>query len=588
MRSTYKGRVAASAWLAFALFGASSEAATFVVENADDTDQGFKDKTHVPSIGGNPETTRGAQALAAFQLAADLWGEAIDSPVTIRVSARFGRLACTATAGVISSSTPRSFVHDTPGTKPGVLYPIALANRLAGKDLDPDAPDIDLAINGDVGTADCQRDKGFYLGLDRNSGELTDLVTTVMHEIGHGLGMTTLVDLKTGAWQSPSGADAGANGAMPDVFSTFLLDERTGKYWPDMTDAERADSARAFHQLSWGGPEVTGAAKGLLTKGMPALSFSGSLASLAPAIALAAFGPALTATMTPITGPLSAVDDGTGSPQDACETPARLDGKIAFIEAGGCTGLQKVLSVQGAGAIAAILVGDTASHVPLAPTGTGDTMTVAIPSLGITQQDAEKIRVSLGAAPVATLKIDDQRGVGTSVVGRIYLDATDPVVIGTSVAHWDPTVAPHLLMHPTLETSHSLDLTVPLMHDLGWHPFRCGDGVAEGTEECDEGENPSSGICSADCKLTGEGGAPIGDGGVSPGDAGTVVVPPRRYVDAGDVPANFDGIVWAPKHSSCSCRIGAGPADAQPLGVAGAALALGAFLRRRRAKRTTR
>jgi MYXO-CTERM domain-containing protein len=219
-------------------------------------------------------------------------------------------------------------------------------------------------------------------------------------------------------------------------------------------------------------------------------------------------------------------------------------------------------------------------------------MNVKIPSLRITAQDATKIRAALGTAPIATIRVDGQRGLGTSVGGRVYLDATDPAQIGVSVAHWDPMITPHLLMHPTLANSQALDLTVSLMHDLGWRPFRCGDGVAEGTEECDDGQN-GSGSCAADCTLTGgarDGGATIADAGDASqdasggvGDATPIVPPPNRFLDASDVPApNFHGIVWAPKHGGCSCRVGEGGATReQPVGLSGAAVALAAFLRRR-------
>src|SRR5262249_22658453 len=113
MRSSRKGIAAAGAALAFGLTGVSGKAATFVVENADAPGKGLKDPTPADPVGGNLEPTRGAQALAAVQQAAKLWGEVIDSPVPIRVSAQFADLPCTATTGKVSSGTPRRFVHDT-------------------------------------------------------------------------------------------------------------------------------------------------------------------------------------------------------------------------------------------------------------------------------------------------------------------------------------------------------------------------------------------------------------------------------------------------------------------------------------------
>jgi hypothetical protein len=295
--------------------------------------------------------------------------------------------------------------------------------------------------------------------------------------------------------------------------------------------------------------------------------------------------------------------------QDACQPVAPITGKIAFVEASStCLDVQKVLSVQAAGAVGAILVSDNVGYVPTAPTGTDDMSKVMIRSVRITKQDADKIRPSLGAAPIATLRIDPQRGIGTSAAGRVYLDATDPVEDGVSVAHWDPMVVPHMLMQPTLEPSESLDLTVPLMSDLGWLPSKCGDRVVEGAEQCDEGPNPDGGLCTADCTLIGgardggrapgaarDGGAvgdagdagPDGSGAV--GDAGFTPPPgPNRYLDGGRA-AGYNGIPFVPKHGGCSCRLGSErAASGQALGFSGAALVLGVFLGRRRTNAASR
>jgi MYXO-CTERM domain-containing protein len=543
--------------MALGLFAESSAAVTIDVQSVDDPDVGFNDPTSTAPVGDNTETTRGAQALAAFRFAANIWGAALDSPVTIRVAARFGPLECNAANGVVGSGTPHSFVKDQAGGQPGVWYPIALADRLAGKDLDETAPAIDLVFNGAAGSKDCLEASGWYLGLDGNSGNLTDLVTAVVHELGHGLGMTTPVELQTGAFRD----------GLPDVFSLHAMDERTGKHWSDLTDAARAVSARDYQQLSWDGPAVTAAAASLLTKGMPVLALGPApLDTVNPAIAVATFGPALGE--IPVLGPIAAVADDMTPPTDACGTSASLTGKVAFIEAGGCTDVEKVLSVQTAGAIAAILVSAQNTLVPLPPNGDGSQVT--IPSVRINQKDAQTIRAALPQAASARLWANPMRGLGTSVAGRVYLDAIDPVVDHVSVVHWDTTVSPHLLMQPTLETTHELDLTLPFMQDLGWKPIRCGDGVVDSAEECDDGPDAGkSKTCSADCKLLSgrDSGTPTTDGGDGLFDASTdarlgtqsdAAPGPNRFLDGGSS-ANVGpaGIVWVPRGKGCSCRVGA-------------------------------
>jgi MYXO-CTERM domain-containing protein len=585
------GKIGGKAVLALALFAARANAsANIVIQNDDEKDKGFNDPTPVAPVGGNPGTTRGAQALAAFQEAATIWGKAIDSPVPIVVSAKFAPLPCTKTNGHPASAVPHKVVMNSAGAKPNIAYPVALANRLAGKDLLPNEPDIDAVFNGDAGTPGCLEGQGWYFGLDSMSGDLVDLVTTVAHELGHGLGMTSFVDLQTGAEQM----------GVPDAFSLNLVDERSGKHWSELDDAGRVASARAYHQLGWGGENVTLAAKDLLDKGMPALTFATPLDQLNPAIAVATFGPVLGS--TPVQGPIIAVNDGMGSPTDACELPATLAGKVAFIEAGGCDDALKVTMVQTAGAVAAILASDTATQTPLPPTG-GDGTKVAIPSVRITQADAVVLRTALAQSPVATLRADPNRGIGTSAVGHVYLDATDPTVEGVSVSHWDPMVSPHLLMHPTQITKHSLDLTVPLLQDLGWRPYHCGDSIVEGTEQCDPGTDGANG-CAADCTLggsTGSGGAPgVRDGGLDAGDSGPsdastdaasdapdVYVPskpppPNRYLDAALIDSGPLGITWVPKSSGCGCRVGTETPGSSGAGLAAASLVAMVLLRRRR------
>ncbi|MEO8035377.1 MAG: peptidase, partial [Acidobacteriota bacterium] len=51
--------------------------------NQDKAGQGFNDTTAVTPIGGNTGTTLGQQRLNAFQYAADIWGDILDSEVEI-------------------------------------------------------------------------------------------------------------------------------------------------------------------------------------------------------------------------------------------------------------------------------------------------------------------------------------------------------------------------------------------------------------------------------------------------------------------------------------------------------------------------
>ena len=240
--------------LAVTLIGTSSlapwlaQAATFVVINADQAGVGFNDTTPAAPVGGNPGTTIGAQRLNAFQFAANIWGALVASNVTIQVSASFAAQACSSTSAILGSAGPYTFQRDFTGAPvAGTWYAIALANALNGSDLDPTNPDITAQFNGAIGTT-CPFPKTWYYGFDGNaSASQIDFITVLVHELGHGLGFLTLVDLTTGAKAS------GLN-------DTFMLNlENHGASPPDypsMTDAQRVAASTATGNLHWVGPNV--------------------------------------------------------------------------------------------------------------------------------------------------------------------------------------------------------------------------------------------------------------------------------------------------------------------------------------------
>src|SRR5262249_55461712 len=136
-------------------------------------------------------------------------------------------------------------------------FPSALANALAGSDLDPGSNDISATINSSVGTPGCLDSSGWYYGLDANppSGKV-DLVAVVLPELGHGLGFLTFVDRASGA------TFLGLN----DTFMRFLEDHVTTKLYTAMTDAERVAASQDTGNLHWVGANVR-AASGVLTAG---------------------------------------------------------------------------------------------------------------------------------------------------------------------------------------------------------------------------------------------------------------------------------------------------------------------------------
>ncbi|MBD2767521.1 T9SS type A sorting domain-containing protein [Hymenobacter sp. BT664] len=145
------------------------------------------------------------QAQAAFQRAVDIWQSILSSPVTIHVNANWTPLA----AGVLGSAGTTGYYTRLDGaSRRDVRYPVALAEKIAGRDLN--AP-TDADINANFSST-----FNWYYGLDANppSGQY-DLVTVVLHELGHGLG-----------FQAGTSYDATANqgtyGTPPVNFATYI------------------------------------------------------------------------------------------------------------------------------------------------------------------------------------------------------------------------------------------------------------------------------------------------------------------------------------------------------------------------------
>jgi len=240
--------------LASALLGIAAvscpvvQAASLVIINNDASGQGLNDATPAAPAGGNTGTTVGAQRLIAFQYAADFWGARLSSSVTIQVGASFSPLTCSSTSALLGHAAPFAFFRDFIGALvAGTWYPVGLANALSGSDLDPSNPDITAQFNSAIGTT-CPFPGTWYYGLDGNppAGQI-DFVTVLLHELAHGLGFLTVVDLASGS------KALGFN-------DTFMLNLENHlampSDYPSMTDAQRVAASTATGNLHWVGTNV--------------------------------------------------------------------------------------------------------------------------------------------------------------------------------------------------------------------------------------------------------------------------------------------------------------------------------------------
>jgi len=471
--------------------------ASFVVLGAD---SGLRDPTPVLPIGGNSGRTLGEQRRKVIEKALSIWGEALDSAVPIVVRVWYQEQECGPTSGSIAGAAATHLLS-APGGDPALLYPAALADRIAGYDLTSGEPDLDIVFNTSLDHPPCSRNLPLYYGLDHAAGGRIDLVATTLHELAHGLGFASFVDARTGELEMPMGID---------VFSAHVRDIDRDATWAQLTESERARSAMNVRRLVFDGPETVRAAKARLDRGTPTLTLLPPLPGFSGAVAPVQLAPS--PVDAPASGPVVLAQS-----LDGCGPLGDVAGKVVLVKADqSCYASVIVTNAERAGAIALLMTVAADYALPATPLG-GKPFGATIPVLMLGTADAALIERALtGGALMAALGADD-RQLGADRGGRPLLFASSPLVRGSSVSHFDMLAHPDLLMEPytTDGQTHDLDLTVSVLHDLGWTKF-CGDGKIEQDEECDEGpgnrDEPGS-TCRTTCRRP-----RCGDGSLDPGE----------------------------------------------------------------------
>lgn len=446
-------------------------AATIVIVNGDEAGVGFNDATPAAPVGGNTGTTVGAQRLNVFKKAAQIWGAAVTSTVPIKVFALWPDLFCDSTSAVLGAAGATSVFANFPNAPVDLVwYPQALANKLAKDDLAPDQEDIIAFFNVNLGNPGCLTGRPFYLGLDGNAPPTTiNFLTTLLHEIGHGLGFQTFTDVTDGSFLA----------GLPSVADLYLLDKTTNQTWAFTSAFVRQQSAvNGMGKLVWNGPNVKA--------GVPSV--------LVPAPELRVTSPpkaAETYIGGPSTlGPLPAVASGELMPVtsvlgggNACAPltgfdAAAINGKIAVIDRGGCPFVTKFVNAQNAGAKAVVLVNNVPDIPPMNITAYDPSVT--IPTMIISQADGAALNAALqfrsrtssgvfaNIGPSATIRA------GADSAHRVIMYAPSTLRPGSSVSHYDISAFKNLLMEPfinpdlTLSVRPPQDLTYPFLQDIGW------------------------------------------------------------------------------------------------------------------------
>lgn len=457
--------------------GAATAAATITIINNNAAGVGFNDTTPAAPVGGNAGTTLGAQRLNAFTFAANIWGATLTSNVNILIQAQFTPLACTATGATLGSAGATQIFRDFTGApRAGAWYPYALANKLYGSDvLETPAAEINANFSSVIGlSADCLPGSPFYLGLDNNHGTAIDLVTVLLHELGHGLGFQTFTSGLTGNFLA----------GYPSIWDFYLLDNTTNKTWNIMTVAERQASGLNTQHLVWTGAGVTANVPLVLQAGTPELAITApATAATTYIVGTASFGPALSSPGVQAEL-IQVVDQPDGKTGLACDTlspanAAAIAGKMALVDRGVCGFAVKALVVQNAGAIGVVIADNTAGSPP--PGLGGVDPNVVIPAVRITLADGVLLKNALAkrtrtrtAGVIAKLDLNPAVRAGADAANRALMYTPNPYISGSSISHYDVSAFPNLLMEPNINADLSHEVTVPrdltfrLLQDIGW------------------------------------------------------------------------------------------------------------------------
>ena len=459
-----------------AIFATQAFAATFVIQNNDVANEGFNDPlppTNPNQKGNNPGTTLGEMRLNVFQAAADVWGEILNSNITITVGGSFEEKFCSANSATLGSAGATGSRANFAGLEPNIAYPIALAESLNDSNMNGVNVEITASFNSLVDSDPaCLGGGGFYYGLDDNAPTGTSpLYPIVLHEIAHGLGFASMTDVGSGG----SGGFTGAGG-FPDTFSSRLLDLDNSKSWDEMNNAERLASAVNEPELVWEGPQTTADRD-------EHLGFAPELIINAPGGIAGTFEAVLGEepdAIIPPGGVTAGIIDGDAF-GDSCTqiNEPSFSGKIIlFDKSENCGATIPAFFSEFQGAVGVIIAATTATGLPDV-SGLINNQDINIPYIGVEKTVADDLRANLATANV-TIDTSSSKFNGEND-GKVKMYAPAIFETESSVSHWSKTASPNLLMEPVLGDLDfaDVDLTAAAFRDIGWSVNIPGEKLEE-------------------------------------------------------------------------------------------------------------
>ncbi|MCK3683953.1 T9SS type A sorting domain-containing protein [Maribellus sp. YY47] len=144
-------------------------------------------------------------AKPAFLYVLSIYENLISSDIPIKVQAKWSSMG----TGLLAESSPSSFYKNFNGARlSDVYYPVALAEKLSGSELNGTEADIVCTFNSNM---------DWYLGTDGDGpGSQYDFVTVALHEIVHGLGFAGFFDVSNGLGTLSN------NAHLPSIYDLYV------------------------------------------------------------------------------------------------------------------------------------------------------------------------------------------------------------------------------------------------------------------------------------------------------------------------------------------------------------------------------
>lgn len=152
------------------------------------------------------------EAKKAFQYAVSIWESLLVSAVSINIDAHWQSLS----SNVLAQGRPSVFFNNFSGTPySNTYFPVALAEKISGKNLNSGNSDIICQFNSNA---------SWYFGTDGNTpSSKYDFVSSVLHEIAHGLGFSGFLKVDGGRGFFNN------NNNLPSIYDYYIFNHQNQK-----------------------------------------------------------------------------------------------------------------------------------------------------------------------------------------------------------------------------------------------------------------------------------------------------------------------------------------------------------------------